>query len=109
MFGQSQRKRMKYDAAFKIKVVQAAKESSNSEAARHYCISEKLVRDWRKAENTIKELPVTKCANRGQKQEKWPRLEKELAKWVLSQRQCGRIVTSRPHEKGCSRCAAPGP
>ena len=93
MSGKSQRKRMKYDAAFKIKVVQAAKESSNSAAARHYCISEKLIGDWRKAENTIKELPLTKFANRGQKQEKWLRLEKEKAKWVLSERQCGRIVT----------------
>ena len=91
--GQSQRKRMKYDATFKIKVVQAAKDSNNSAAARHYCISEKLVRDWRKAENTIKEMPLTKCANRGQKQEKWPRLEKEIVKWVLSERQFHRIVT----------------
>ena len=93
MSGRSQRKKMKYNAAFKVKVVQAAKDSNNSAAARHYCISEKLVRDWRKAENTIKEMPLTKCANRGQKQEKWPRLEKEIVKWVLSERQCGRIVT----------------
>ena len=71
MSGQSQRKRMKYDAAFKVKVVQAAKDSNNSAAARHYyCISEKLARDWRKTENTIKEMPLTKCGNRGQKQEK---------------------------------------
>ena len=27
------------------------------------------------------------------KQEKWLRLEKEIVKWVLSERQCGRIVT----------------
>ena len=92
MSGQPQRRR-KYDAAFKKTVIQAAKDSSSSAAARHYCISEKVVRDWRKAEKTIKEMPSTKCANRGQNQEKWPRLEKEIATWVLSERQCGRIVT----------------
>lgn len=92
MSGQPQRRR-KYDAAFKKTVIQASKDSSSSAAARHYCISEKLVRDWRKAEKTIKEMPSTKCANRGQNQEKWPRLEKEIATWVLSERQCGRIVT----------------
>ena len=84
---------MKYDVAFKRKVVQSAKESNNNAAAWHYCIGEKLVRDWRKAENTIKELPLTKCLNRAQKQEKWPRLKKEIVKWVLSEHQCGRIIT----------------
>ena len=46
MSGQPQ-KRMKYDAAIKIKIVQAAKHSSNNVAAWHYCISEELVRDLR--------------------------------------------------------------
>ena len=38
-------------------------------------------------------MPSTKCGNCGQNQEKWPRVEKEIATWVLSERQCGRIVT----------------
>lgn len=56
MSGQPQR-RMKYEAVFKKTVVQAAKDSSNSAAARQYCISEKLVRDWRKAEKLSKKCP----------------------------------------------------
>ena len=44
------RKRMKYNAGFKLKVVEFAKKTNNCAAAREFTISEKLVRDWRKTE-----------------------------------------------------------
>ena len=49
MFG---KKRSSYDAGFKLKVAAYAIEhNSNSQAAREFCVSEKLVRDWKKAMN----------------------------------------------------------
>ena len=86
-------KRMRYAASSKLKLAKEAVESNNSSAARNHGISEKLVRDWRKVANELKDLPSTKCANRGQNQEKWPKLEKEIVRWVLSERLCGKIVT----------------
>ena len=58
----SARKRMKYDAGFKLKVVEFAKKTNNCAAAREFTISEKLVRDWRKAGVELRKMPKTKCA-----------------------------------------------
>ena len=41
-------KRMKYEARFKMKVVEFAQNMNNSAAARRFSDNEKLVRDWRK-------------------------------------------------------------
>ena len=41
------RKRCAYDAAFKLKVISAARETNNSAAAREFGVNEKHVRDWR--------------------------------------------------------------
>ena len=46
----SNRKKNKYTAEFKLKVVQYAHLSNNCAAAREYGVSEKLVRDWKKLE-----------------------------------------------------------
>ena len=82
------KKRMKYDAQFKLKVVEFAKKTNNCAAAREYGISEKLVRDWKKSEDSLKEMPAKKCANRGAKP-RWPELEKDVSEWVLENRQNG--------------------
>ena len=58
-------KRNSYDAKFKLQVIEFAKNNNNCSAARKYGISEKLVRDWKKAEDTLKEIPKTKKACRG--------------------------------------------
>ena len=42
------RKRMSYEASFKLKVVKAAEETSNLEAARHFGVDESNIRRWRK-------------------------------------------------------------
>ena len=76
---------MKYVAAFK-------KRNKNA-AARNSDISEKWVRDRKNAGKNYQGLPLHKCSNRGQKQEKWPRLEKEIAVWVIPEKQGGKIVT----------------
>ena len=59
------RKRLKYDAGLKLKVVEFAKNNNNCATARKLGVNEKLVRDWRKQELNIRELPKTKYANSG--------------------------------------------
>ncbi|KAG7164381.1 Pogo transposable element-like 9, partial [Homarus americanus] len=58
-----------------ISVVRFAKASNNSAAAREFCVSEKQVREWKKAEEKLIDIPRTKCALRRGKQQ-WPELEK---------------------------------
>lgn len=74
-------KRMKYNALFTLKVVKFAKSSNHSVAAREFGINEKQVREWKKAEEKLMEMPRTKCALRRGKQQ-WPELEEKLFKWV---------------------------
>ena len=56
---------------FQSYVVQAAKQCEKISAAGYYCTKRKLGRNWRKVENTIKELPSNKCANHCQKTRRW--------------------------------------
>lgn len=77
-------KRMRYDAGFKLKVVDFAKGTNNSAAAKKFSVNEKQVREWRKAEDTLREMPKTKCANRG-KTCQWPELEEKVLEWVNHQ------------------------
>ena len=85
-------KRMKYEARFKMKVVEFAQNMNNSAAARRFGVNEKLVRDWRKNIDKIKLLPRTKCADRSGKCH-WPELEESLARWVEENRNSGYVVT----------------
>ena len=47
----------------KLKVVDLAEKSNNSAASSKFGVSEKLVRDWWKQSDKIKDLPNTKCAD----------------------------------------------
>ena len=44
-----------YTAKFQLEVVRCAEESNNSAAGREYGINEKLVRDWQKNKEKVKE------------------------------------------------------
>ncbi|XP_043535839.1 lethal(3)malignant brain tumor-like protein 2 isoform X3 [Chiloscyllium plagiosum] len=88
----SSRRNKKYTAAFKLKVIEIAEKTNNCVAAREFCVSEKLVRDWRKISNQLQTMPKRKCANRG-KSSKWPQLEKNVAEWVLENRRNGKHVS----------------
>lgn len=81
-------KRKCYSAKFKLKTVQFAKKEGNRAAERKYGVCEKLVRDWRKQESLLKNMPKTKKANRS-KPPRWPELEKEIASFVINQRLLG--------------------
>ena len=61
----SKRKPSCYNAVFKLMVVEFAEEYGNRTAEREYTISEKVVRDWRKAKESLLDMPKTKKARQG--------------------------------------------
>ena len=86
-------KRKSYSADYKLQVVKYAAENGNRAAERKFGVSEKLVRDWRKAEVTLTAMKKTKKANRGLKA-RWPELEEQVHRWVLEQCAAGRGLST---------------
>lgn len=85
--------RKSYTAEYKLKIVAFAEENSNRKAEREFGISEKIIRDWRKAKDSLQLTKKQKKANRGHKP-RWPKLEQEVCEWVLSQRTNGRALST---------------
>ena len=75
-----------------MKAADFAEKSNNCAAGHKFGISEKLVRDWWKQSDKIKDLPRAKCADCGSKCYR-PELEEPLAKWVDENRRSGYVVT----------------
>ncbi|XP_066471475.1 uncharacterized protein [Tiliqua scincoides] len=84
--------RASYTASLKLKVVARAKETNNLRAAREFGVSEKLIRDWRKKEAELQEMPEFKKALRSSPAH-FDAMEKDLNDWVLESRQKGYTVT----------------
>ncbi|KFD47118.1 hypothetical protein M513_12028 [Trichuris suis] len=80
-----------YTAGFKLHVVKMAKETNNSQVAKKYGVTQKMVIDWRNREEALKRIPKKKCARRSGIAH-WPELENYLAEWVRQQRQNSRII-----------------
>uniref|UniRef100_H3A682 HTH CENPB-type domain-containing protein n=1 Tax=Latimeria chalumnae TaxID=7897 RepID=H3A682_LATCH len=78
--------RSSHDAGFKLQVVEYAEQSNNSATGCEFGITEKMVRDWRKMEETLKEMLKIKHAHCGA-------LEVDLHEWVLQSWQNGYIAT----------------
>jgi len=76
----------------KLKVIKSAEENNNSAADRHFAVSEKLVRDWRKQKKYLFEMPRMKRAKR-YGVSPYIKLETALNDWVLEYRHNGYIVT----------------
>jgi hypothetical protein len=53
------KKILSYDFAFKLKVVNYAKEHGNHKAADHFSVDRKKVREWRKIEDSLRENAQT--------------------------------------------------
>ena len=83
-------KRRSYTAGYKTEVLE---EHGNRAAGRHYNISEKLCRDWRKQNGKLQSMKKTKKADRGSKP-RWAQLEDLLEDWVLTQRAACRGVST---------------
>ena len=86
-------KRKSYTAQFKLQIIKYAAENGNRATERKFGVSEKLVRDWRKAEETLIAMKKTKKANRGLKA-RWPELEERVHRWVIEQRAAGRGLST---------------
>lgn len=86
-------KRKSYSAHYKLQVVKYAAENGNRASERKFGVNEKLVRNWRKVEDTLTAMKKTKRANRGLKA-RWPQLEEQVQKWVLEERAAGRGVST---------------
>ena len=85
-------KRRKYDARFKLQAINFAKENNNCAAARKYGVTEKMIRDWKNKEESLKQMLRNKCALRaGQVQ--WPILENSVVIMVQEHQQNGYQVT----------------
>ena len=59
------KKRKRYDAKFKLKVVEFAERHTNREAGRRFSVGESCVKDLRKAKNKLTELPSKRCRQPG--------------------------------------------
>lgn len=77
--------RRKFDFKFKEKVLQFADKHSGEEAARHFNIDPKRVRDWRKqrAKLLLADQRRARLAGGGRKKVNWE-LERQLSEWIYS-------------------------
>ena len=90
---ESKRRRIAYDAAFKLKAVDLAVKEGNRPAARTLGINESMVRRWRSQREELSQCKKTKKAFRGKKS-RWPELENFLEDWLNTQRADGRGVST---------------
>ena len=81
------KKKKSYDAAFKLNVVKYAAQHGNREAARRFGVGESSVRDWKKQQDKLSDLPSKKQRLPGggrkpldQEMEAW------LKEWIEEQR-----------------------
>ena len=76
-------KKKRYDAKYKLKVVEFAERHTNREAGRRFSVGESCVGDWRKAKNKLTELPSKRCPQpSGGRKAQAPDLEEALTAWI---------------------------
>ena len=77
------KKKKRYDAKFKLKVVEFAEKHTNREAGRRFSVGESCVRDWRKTKNKHTELPSKRCRQpSGGRRAQAPDMEVALTAWI---------------------------
>ena len=70
-FGVAPQRRLAYEADFKLKAINHAKQHGNRDAAREFNISESMVRKWRQQEDELRLAKKTKKNFCGHKA-RWP-------------------------------------
>ena len=85
--------RRSYPASFKLRVCKFAEANSNRAAAREFSVDEKSIREWRNSMEEIRGQSPTRRATRG-RTPKWPELENVLKRWVCTEREAGRMVST---------------
>ncbi|KAF4802954.1 hypothetical protein TURU_019195 [Turdus rufiventris] len=86
-------KRIAYDAEFKLKAIDYAKEHGKRPAGREFSINECVVRRWRQQEEELRLTRKTKKSFHGCKA-RWPGLEDRLYLWISEQRAAGRSLST---------------
>ena len=86
-------KRKTYEAGYKIKVIDFAKEHGNRAAMREFGVNESIIRGWRKQEDALRKTKKTRKAFRGDKA-RWPQLEERVEAWVNELRAAGRGMST---------------
>jgi len=77
------KKKNRYDAKYKLKVIESAEIHSNREAGRKCSVGESSVRDWRKVKNKLTELPSKRCRQPGGgRKAQAPDMEEALTAWI---------------------------
>ncbi|KAF4795050.1 hypothetical protein TURU_096747 [Turdus rufiventris] len=92
-FKMAPQRRLAYEANFKLKAINHAKEHGNRDAAREFNINESMVRKWRQQEDDLHLAKKTKksfCRNKA----RWLKLEDRLDRWILEQRAAGRSFST---------------
>ncbi|KAF4801068.1 hypothetical protein TURU_037824 [Turdus rufiventris] len=92
-FEMAPQRRLAYDADFKLKAMNHAKEPGNRSAAREFNINESMVRNWRKQEDDLRLAKKMKKSFRGN-QARWPQLEDRLDRCISEQRVAGRSFST---------------
>ncbi|KAF4787660.1 zinc finger MYM-type protein 2 isoform X1 [Turdus rufiventris] len=82
-------RRFAYNAEFKLKAINHAKEHGNRSAAREFKVNESMVRKWRLQEDELRRAKKTKKSFRGMKA-RWLQLEDRLDQWISEQRAAGK-------------------
>lgn len=89
-----------YDFSFKIKVINYVKEHGNHKASKVYAVDRKRVREWRKSEESLKEVAsrtsVTRKRRSGAGRKiNFPHIEEHLIQWLKARRESGVRVTGK--------------
>ena len=102
-FSMAPQRRLAYDADFKLKAINHAKQHGNRDAAREFNINESMMHKWQQQEDELRVAKKTKKSFRGHKA-RWPQLEDRLERWISEQRAAGRsfsTVAVRIQAKAC--------
>ena len=95
-----------YTVAFKLKVVNFAKENNNSRAARLFDVDRKRVIDWRKSEQhliSIEEKNKRKRLSGGGIKNTDIDIEERLKLWIQKRRETGAKLTGMAVKMECKR------
>ncbi|KAF4803754.1 hypothetical protein TURU_013266 [Turdus rufiventris] len=92
-FDTAPQKRLAYEADFKLKSVNHAKEHGSRSGARKFDINESMVHKWRQQEDGLllaKKMKESICGNKARR----PQLEDRLDRWISQQRAAGRSFST---------------
>ena len=102
--------RTSYNLTVKLKIVAEAEAvENNSEIAREYCISESMVRHWRKDQVNLFNGKIKLSAKRktiGCFTLKYPELDQRILEWFIEQRSQGKFsVEQQKHDHEINQSA----